>query len=52
MKIIVVSIVTLILIVLVLFLFSALKLSSWCSRIEELNDMYDIMEGDDVYEYG
>ena len=47
MKIIVISTVALILFVLVLFLFSALKISSWCSRIEELND---VVKGDGVYE--
>lgn len=34
-------------ILLILFLICALKISSMCSRIEELEDMQEIMLGDD-----
>lgn len=47
MKVIVISAVAFILLVLVLFLFSVLKISSRCSRIEELNNN---LKGDGVYE--
>ena len=49
MKIVIISILVLLFIALGLFLFSVLKVSSYCSRIEELNDTNDIVEGDDDY---
>jgi len=49
MKTIIISILALVLIIIVLFLFSAIKVSSMCSKLEEMNDTSEIVEGDDDY---